>query len=563
MPQRIDVPGMGVVEFPDGMSDDQIAAAIKQNMPQGDTFAQRFDAAPKPPQESTLSDVAKSAGGGLASGVAGLIGLPNTLGNLVDMGVRGAHKLVTGNELPKSEAPVSALSPEAGTIIGGIEKVTGKLHEPQSRTGKYARTIGEFLPGALMGGGGLLGRIGGNVLAPAIGSETAGQLTEGTKGEGVARLAGALGGALAPSALSRAVTPLPTATARQSAVDTLRKEGVDVTAGQSTGRKGLQYFESEMGGRKAADLMERQGEQFTAAALKRAGVNANRATPDVVDDAFKQIGQQFDDLAARNWLEYDKPLSQNLLRVQREYSSLVPESQRAPIVAELLDDVHRSAQRGVMTGEAYSTLRSRVDRLARSTKADPQLNDALTGIRNALDDAAERTIAVRNPSDLGAWRDVRRQYRNMLVLEKAATGAGENAAQGLISPSALRNAVVNQGRRSYARGKGDFADLARAGEAVLKPLPQSGTAPRLRAQGLMQGVGAAGGASAGGQQGGVEGALLGALLGAAVPFAAGRVGLSKPVQGYLKNQKLAKPRALLQQLERQGILGSRYLEDDR
>jgi hypothetical protein len=33
MPQQIDVPGMGIVEFPDGMDDDQIAAAIKQNMP--------------------------------------------------------------------------------------------------------------------------------------------------------------------------------------------------------------------------------------------------------------------------------------------------------------------------------------------------------------------------------------------------------------------------------------------------------------------------------------------------------------------------------------------------
>lgn len=34
MAQLIEVPGMGVVEFPDGMSDDQIAAAIKANMPQ-------------------------------------------------------------------------------------------------------------------------------------------------------------------------------------------------------------------------------------------------------------------------------------------------------------------------------------------------------------------------------------------------------------------------------------------------------------------------------------------------------------------------------------------------
>lgn len=34
MVKRIDVPGMGLVEFPDNMTDDQIVAAIRQNMPQ-------------------------------------------------------------------------------------------------------------------------------------------------------------------------------------------------------------------------------------------------------------------------------------------------------------------------------------------------------------------------------------------------------------------------------------------------------------------------------------------------------------------------------------------------
>ena len=33
MPQRIDVPGVGLVEFPDGMSDEQITAAIQKNLP--------------------------------------------------------------------------------------------------------------------------------------------------------------------------------------------------------------------------------------------------------------------------------------------------------------------------------------------------------------------------------------------------------------------------------------------------------------------------------------------------------------------------------------------------
>lgn len=529
------------------------------------TFADRFAGdggagAPKPPQESTFSDVMKSAGSGLASGVAGLVGLPNLASQAVDWGVRGAHKLITGNELPQPEGPAGSLLPKAETVVGGIESVTGKLHEPSTRAGKFARTIGEFAPGVAMGGaGGLLPRIAGNVLAPAVASETAGQLAEGTKGEGAARLIGALGGALAPSALSRAITPLPTNAVRQASVDTLRREGVDLTAGQTTGRKGLQYFESEMGGGKAADMMTRQGEQFTAAALRRAGVNANRATPDVIDDAFKQVGQRFDNLASSYNVPRDPMLNSTAQAAERAYNSVVSPSNRAPIVNNIVDDIVNSPG---LTGAQYKDLRSRVSELTRSS-SDPEIKKAMGKLQTALDDAMERSIARTNPDDVGAWKEVRGQYRNLLAIEKAATGAGENAAQGIISPSALRNAVVNQGRRAFARGQGDFAELARAGEAVLKPLPQSGTAPRLRAQGLLQGIGAAGGASAGGQQGGFEGALLGALAGAAVPFAAGRIGLSRPIQGFLKNQKFSKPRALLQQIERQGILGSRFLEDDR
>jgi hypothetical protein len=39
MPQHIDVPGMGIVEFPDGMSDSQISSAIQANMPKQPSFA--------------------------------------------------------------------------------------------------------------------------------------------------------------------------------------------------------------------------------------------------------------------------------------------------------------------------------------------------------------------------------------------------------------------------------------------------------------------------------------------------------------------------------------------
>jgi hypothetical protein len=155
----------------------------------------------------------------------------------------------------------------------------------------------------------------------------------------------------------------------------------------------------------------------------------------------------------------------------------------------------------------------------------------------------ERSIGRNNPSDLGAFQEVRRQYRNMLPLEKAATGAGEDAALGLVSPSQLRNAVVQQNRRAYARGQGDYADLARAGEAIMKPLPNSGTAPREYMMKLPErllaatGIGTGMGATAGGPVGAGIGAAAGAGS-VVLPPIMGSMLMSQAGQAWLANQLL-------------------------
>lgn len=339
----------------------------------------------------------------------------------------------------------------------------------------------------------------------------------------------------------RALTPFKAPAERTAATQVLNREGVNLTAGQKTGSKGLRYAESEIGGKVADDIMESQAEQFTAAALKRAGIDANRAMPEVIDEAFTRIGSEFDQLAANNRMVVDKKFLTELRDAFNEYGQLVPESMRAPVITGVTNDIVKAAKQGHIPGEAYKALRSRLDRAARSSARDPELSQALRNIKDVLDEAMERGIAKNNPNALGAWKNVRRQYRNMLVIERAATGAGENAAQGIISPSALRNATVTkQGRRNYARGQGDFAELARAGEATMKPMPNSGTAGRLRAQNLGAlgplVVGGSAGGAYGAQEGGLEGALMGAALGAAAPRIAGRAMMSRPLQAYLANQ---------------------------
>ncbi len=367
----------------------------------------------------------------------------------------------------------------------------------------------------------------------------------------VARGAGAMG--------RKMFSPNRMSTSRQGFVNTLEREGIETTAGQKTGSEALRYRESTIGGKKAANIMETQKEQFTAAALRRAGMDAQRATPEVIDEGFRRIGKQFDDLAERNTLRLDQPFIDDISDAVQNYRIMVPANARVPAVEKYATEILQSSRTG-LKGEAYQSARSRLDRAARSARKDPELSEVFRDIRDAMDNAMERSIAANNPADSNAWSAVRRQYRNMLVVEKAATGAGENAAQGLISPSHLRNATVQQGRRAYARGQGDFAELARAGEAIMKPLPQSGTAPRLSAA-MGIGVPSSAGAAVGASLGGPVGAGVGAVAGMATPALTGKLMMSNAGQRYLTNQAVAKPmsdsrRALLEAMIRNSSLSA-------
>ena len=501
--------------------------------------------APTEDQPSTLLDMAKSGLSGVRQGIESGIGGFGDVGKYQDSIAQWAAQKLGAS--PETAAKVGSfagkLTPfpmalSTADIKGGTDQVIGKPYEPKTTAGEYARTVGEFAPAALIPSGqaSLPQRLVMQALLPGLGSEAAGQMTKGSAAEPFARIAGALAGGVLPSVARRAISPFPNSPEREALAQTLGNEGVDLTAGQRTGSNMLRYAESELGGGAASNMMDRQGEQFTHAALSRAGIDANRATPEVIDGAFNRIGQQFDDLAARNRLIPDQQMIGDLRGAINEYGNLVPESARAPIVENLTNDIVSTIRtNGQIPGDSYQSLTSRIARAARATK-DPELGAALRGIRETLDDAMERSIQATNPADAGAWQDARNQYRNLLTIEKAATGAGENAAAGLISPSALRNATVNQSRRAYARGEGDFADLARAGEGVMKSLPQSGTAPRAAVRGAFSTMGGIAGAAGGG---GVPGGVLGALAGAALPPLAGRAILSGPGRAYLGNQAAA------------------------
>jgi hypothetical protein len=154
----------------------------------------------------TAGDIGASGGIGLAKGTIGLAGLPGDVGGLLNRGIDWAMEKAG---LPAPPAPPNYELGGSGQIQRGVEQVTGEFYKPKTTAGKYAQTVGEFVPGVI--GGGIAGglrkgaqAVGQYAVVPGVLSEYLGQQAEGTGYETPARI----GGALAGVAAGRGIDPL-------------------------------------------------------------------------------------------------------------------------------------------------------------------------------------------------------------------------------------------------------------------------------------------------------------------------------------------------------------------
>jgi len=164
-------------------------------------------------KDTTASDVAKGLGAGVELGAAQILGLPGDIARagryLKEEGTYyGKKALENYGYLPEGTADEdwkaveeARQSPNRGwvgplpssevTEAAAKKYLPGASYEPESRGGAYAHTIGEFVPTILGGEGSAIKKLGTAAIAGA-GSEAAGQATEGTPYEGIARIGGAL-----------------------------------------------------------------------------------------------------------------------------------------------------------------------------------------------------------------------------------------------------------------------------------------------------------------------------------------------------------------------------------
>lgn len=377
-------------------------------------------------------DMLRSFGAGVRGGLESLVALP---GDLVDIYKGQVRNLATrfGLDEQNAERLATALSytlpfggPRSEHVKGATDAVIGDAlrHEPQTMAGEYARTAGEFLPGAAVPGG-LVARTAA-VAAPAVVSETAGQIAKDTPYEGIARGLGAVAGGSAVG-VGQGVSALRAAGKADEAVNFNRalaqadEFGVPLTRGQASGD--LKALSREENLRQMDGIAQRPMRQFDEAqqtAINRAvdtisdrlGRGMGDAT-EVVPEGVRRIAAS---LEAKGSALYDKAFESGLM-IQKEALDHLPNfiAQRLEASGRIIDDV--------LTPSASRALREVREAIDLSGALQPRNPSAATELAGEAGQVAAinlkglhqirrriNNLKGTNPDDGATLRQVKRAF---------------------------------------------------------------------------------------------------------------------------------------------------------
>lgn len=407
----------------------------------------------------------------------------------IDKFAAGADSFIKGSpyeeEIKRQRKQTAEASKNIGPIASGLNTVSSAVAlggltkgiSPLQRFGPAAyEKLGRF-------GGSLANAALGAVEGSAWGATAAAAQTDDPRKMRENIEQGAKYGALLGSAtqvgsdlLSAAVSPIKRALSPQQEklIGILKKENIPLTAGQETGSRTLAAAEKVAqtlpgGERFLRASPEAQATAYNRAVLSKAGIDADAATPDILDEAARRFGAQYESIAARNNVNVDKDLIDELNAVTQKYGKKVTSQQR-PILENFVNDIRRAK---MLPGSTYQSARSDARRIAKSS-TDPMLADAFRDVRNALDNAFERSIPAGS-RDAEVFKALNKNYANFKIIDDAMSGNMADQALGNIIPQRLSSAIKARSKAAVSRGQTEIADLAKAGTAIFKAPPQAQT----------------------------------------------------------------------------------------
>ena len=225
-PIAVEVPGLGVVEFPPGMAIEDIEKALEPYRTAAQAASSQKAGARNPAMQAALLEKAKrekarrsktnmteQTMSGVNEGIAGIFGAPvDLMTGAINAGKEGLNALI-GTDFQPIENPIGGSDTFRDILAPTISEI-----QPQNAAQRFGRRVGTEV-GAMAVPGGIMLRgakaplaVAGGEVASALGSGIAGQASREIAPESdTADLVASLLGGMSPVAASRAMRPSPKA----------------------------------------------------------------------------------------------------------------------------------------------------------------------------------------------------------------------------------------------------------------------------------------------------------------------------------------------------------------
>jgi hypothetical protein len=461
--------GNDVVEFPDGMSDEQIAQAISGTMPQAKAPSSGFMMGLKDPITAGAQMIPRALGA-----VASLGGTkPNSLSDLL---YREAKRI---DEMAKAEEQsYQAQREKEGESGFDVARLGGNILNPASlvpaaRVAQLARARG-------------LSNVGQAAAAGAVGGAMQPVVGEGTFGEQKTEQV-VLGGVTGPvgekvvAGAGRVLNPLVS-----KAEKTMRDLGITPTTGQTLGGqfKTLEEFAENIPlvGQSIQNAKQRVLFDFNKSTINKALAKASDPTKqdklslpadvigrDAIEYASKTVSDKYDDVLSKISFDLDFATTSDILSSLSKAKGL-DANQRQKVSETLNNIVFGKFSGQKLDGKTYkgieSDLRQKASDYVNSANAsEKEIGYALSDVLGVL----KKELYFQNPKQTPTLRRVDAAFSDLSVINVAAANSG--AKSGVFTPQQFATAVRQQDptrrKSSFAKGKAKGQDISDAALEVI------------------------------------------------------------------------------------------------
>jgi len=530
MPQIVNVLGYGPVTFPDGMSKEEIADALKKLPPVAAPQA-TSPVLPVEPQTVGGKIMASPVGGALR----GLMDIPEAGAQLLTRGLEAVSPAgsrmekfmaserqrvedinrqnealyrqsragqfmpgemdvgrvvgnVAGSLLP-STAAVKALNLAAapvkagavgGAVSGALQPVTPGATDFFTQK---AEQIG--VGGALGAGGGYLSDKISNLLfgkGPTVTGTAQPTTAQAQTSATVTPTASVTGGQMTPGVVG-ADTSAALTEAQKAILERGKAMGFRTTPGQETGSRSLQQMEARMESNPFTsgtfnEIKATNQNVLNRAAAQAIGVDAAELSNPVLAQAQRQISAVYNKVASPNVQKLDQMYVMNGIDlIDSAAEGLTTQPLKSNIFIKQLQEL---AAKGEATGNQLTTLSSKIGKRAKNemttANGDRELGQALFQIKEIVDD---QLAAGLSAADQAAFQTARANYRNLMTLR--SNPGVVNPSSGNVSGLNLASALTRKDPRGFMEGTNTtpMYEAARFAQAFRPIVGDSGTATRM------------------------------------------------------------------------------------